>query len=504
MKNITLAILLLTLFTNAAMAQKEIKTWNKNQVIAHRGAWKKNNLPENSIASLKEAIRINCFGSEFDVHLTLDSVLVVNHDADFLKMPISKSTYAQLLTKKLANGESIPTLESYIKTGLTQRKTKLILELKPQNMGKERDELMTAMALQLIKKLKAEAWMEYISFSYDICTYLVKHQPNAKVAYLAGNEAPERVKADGITGLDYHYSVFQQKNWIESAKKLGLTINAWTVNATPEMEWLIANNVDFITTNEPELLFETIKKSPVAKGWKLKFSDEFNAAGLPDASKWGYDVGGAGWGNNEKQFYTKADTLNVKAEKGMLTITARKADKENSKYTSARIATKNKFDLKYGRVEVSAILPKGRGIWPAIWMLPTDWKYGNWPKSGEIDIMEHVGYAPDTVHATVHTEAYNHSIGTQVGKTINVADLYTKFHVYAVEWDEKKMAFYVDDQLYFTFNNDGKGKASWPFDQNFHLLLNVAVGGNWGGKMGVDDSIFPAAMKVDYVRMYQK
>lgn len=504
MKNITLAVLLFTMLTPAAMAQKVITSWHKNQVIAHRGAWKKNNLPENSIASLKEAIRIGCFGSEFDVHLTLDSVLVVNHDAEFLKMPISKVTYAQLLTKKLPNGESIPTLESYIKTGLTQRKTKLILELKPQNMGKERDELMTEMALQMIRKMKAGAWMEYISFSYDICKYIVKHMPNAKVAYLTGNESPEKVKADGLTGLDYHYSVFQQKNWIESAKKVGLTINAWTVNTVPEMEWLIANKVDFITTNEPELLFETIKKSPAAKGWNLKFADEFNTSGLPDANKWIYDVGGNGWGNNEKQFYTKADTLNVKAEKGVLNITARKADKENRNYTSARIATKNKFDVKYGRIEASAILPKGRGIWPAIWMLPTDWKYGSWPKSGEIDIMEHVGYEADTVHATVHTEAYNHTIGTQVGKTLKVADLYTKFHVYAVEWSAKQMDFYVDDQLYFTFKNDGKGIASWPFDQNFHLLLNVAVGGNWGGKMGVDDAIFPAAMKVDYVRIYQK
>ncbi|WP_379086688.1 glycerophosphodiester phosphodiesterase family protein [Pedobacter sp. UC225_65] len=127
MKQLSVAVLLLTILTNSVMAQKKITSWNKNQVIAHRGAWKKNNLPENSIASLKEAFRLNCFGSEFDIHMTLDSVMVVNHDATFLGIPIAKSTYQQLLAKKLPNGESIPTLESYLKTGMTQKKTKLIL-----------------------------------------------------------------------------------------------------------------------------------------------------------------------------------------------------------------------------------------------------------------------------------------------------------------------------------------------------------------------------------------
>ncbi|MEE1946460.1 family 16 glycosylhydrolase [Pedobacter sp. KR3-3] len=504
MKQFTTVILLSAMISTQAIAQKAITSWNKNQVIAHRGAWKKNGLPENSIASLKEAIRIQCFGSEFDVHMTLDSVMVVNHDATFLGMPISKSTYAQLLSKKLSNGESIPTLESYLKAGMTQKKTKLILEIKPQNMGKERDLFLTESALQLIKKLKAEAWVEYISFGYDICTYIIQHMPNAKVAYLAGEVAPEKLKADGFAGSDYHYSVFQKNNWFEPSKKLGLTINAWTVNTVPEMEWLLANEVDYITTNEPELLFETIKKTPVAKGWKLKWADEFNGKGLPDSHNWGYDVGGTGWGNNEKQFYTKADTLNANVEKGSLNITARKADKEQMKFTSARLVSKNKFDVKYGRVEVRAILPKGRGIWPAIWMLPTDWKYGNWPKSGEIDIMEHVGYAPDTVHGTVHTEAFNHVKGTQVGKALKVNDIYTQYHVYAIEWFADRIDFFIDDQKYLTFKNSGKGMADWPFDQQFHVLLNVAVGGNWGGAKGIDESIFPASMKIDYVRVYQQ
>lgn len=485
-------------------AQKKNTSWNRNQVIAHRGAWKKNNLPENSIAALNEAVRLKCFGSEFDVHLTLDSVLVVNHDPTFFGMSIPQSTFAQLSTKKMSNGETIPTVESYLKAGMKQRTTKLILELKPQKLGKERDEYMTQKTIALVKKLKAEEWVEYISFGLDICKYIVANAPQAKVAYLNGDIAPAEIKAAGITGLDYHYSVFQKNDWFGPAKKLGITINAWTVNTVPEMEWLIANEVEYITTNEPELLFETIKKAPLAKGWKLKWADEFNKTGLPNPNNWTYDIGGTGWGNNEKQFYTQADSLNVNQIGGNLEITARKANKEKMNYTSARVATRKKFDLTYGRIEVRAMLPKGRGLWPAIWMLPTDWKYGNWPKSGEIDIMEHVGYDPDTVHSTVHTQAFNHSINTQKGAKYFVADLYTTYHIYAAEWFKDRIDFYVDDRKVFTFNNSGNGVDAWPFDQKFHLLLNIAVGGNWGGTKGIDDSIFPATMKVDYVRFFQQ
>jgi glycerophosphoryl diester phosphodiesterase len=260
MKAVLLTMLSVVMVSTASIAQKAITSWNKNQVIAHRGAWKKQNLPENSIASLKEAIRLNCHGSEFDVHMTLDSVLVVNHDPTYFGMSIPKSTYAELLSKKLANGEPIPTAEEYLKAGLKQKKTKLIFEIKPQKMGKERDIYIAERSLALVRKLKCEQWVEYISFSLDICKYLVANDPKAKVQYLNGDLAPEALKADGITGLDYHYSVLQKNNWFEPAKKLGLTLNAWTVNTVPEMEWLLANKVEYITTNEPELLFEVLGK----------------------------------------------------------------------------------------------------------------------------------------------------------------------------------------------------------------------------------------------------
>lgn len=505
MKRLLILTLLIGTILNNAMAQKIITSWNKNQVIAHRGAWKKNNLPENSIASLTQAFKLNCYGSEFDVHLTLDSVIVVNHDANFLGLPISKSTYQQLLAKKLSNGESIPTLENYLKTGLKQKKTKLILEIKPQNMGAERDAILTKLVLQMVKKLKAESWVEYISFGYNICTQIIKEMPAAKVAYLTGDVAPEKMKADGFSGVDYHFSVYQQNpDYIARFKKLGLSINGWTANLPAEIDFLIANQLNYITTNEPELVFELIQKSTISKGWKMVWSDEFGGKGLPNPNNWTYDVGGKGWGNNEKQFYTNADTLNAQVKNGALNLTVRKEAKENMQYTSARLATRKKFDWKYGRLEVRAMLPEGRGLWPAIWMLPSDWKYGAWPRSGEIDVMEHVGFDADTIHGTVHTKSFNHTIGTQVGKQIKLVDPYTTYHVYAMEWFEDHIDIFVDDQKYFTFKNSGKGIDEWPFDQNYHLLLNVAVGGNWGGQKGIDETIFPKTMKVDYVRVFQK
>jgi len=234
----------------------------------------------------------------------------------------------------------------------------------------------------------------------------------------------------------------------------------------------------------------------------LVWSDEFEGDGLPDSSKWSYDVGGDGWGNNELQYYTNGVLNNARVEEGHLVIEARRESYQNRSYTSARLVSRNKGDWLYGRIEVRAKLPAGRGTWPAIWMLPTDWSYGNWPDSGEIDIMEHVGYDMNRVNATVHTKSFNHTLGTQVGNNIVAANVDQKFHIYRLEWRPDRIDVFLDDTHYFSFQNDGKGYASWPFDQRFHLLLNLAIGGSWGGLQGVDDSIFPQRMEVDYVRVY--
>lgn len=241
--------------------------------------------------------------------------------------------------------------------------------------------------------------------------------------------------------------------------------------------------------------------------WRLVWDEEFDYTGLPDTLKWSYDtVGNArGWGNNEAQFYTARDSANAWVENGYLTIKALKKEMEGKQYTSARLITKGKGDWLYGRFEIRAKLPeRARGTWPAIWMLSTDWAYGGWPASGEIDIMENVGYDPDTIVGSAHTRAYNHAIRTQKNAKISVPDSDCEFHVYALEWEPGEYRLYVDDNHYFTFRNEGTGYEVWPFDKRFHLLLNLAVGGNWGGQRGIDDSKLPYRFMIDYVRVYEK
>ncbi len=245
---------------------------------------------------------------------------------------------------------------------------------------------------------------------------------------------------------------------------------------------------------------------PQDKNWAFEttpiWSDEFDYTGSPNPAKWGYDLGGGGWGNHELEYYTNT-TNNAKVENGKLTITARKESIGGMNYSSARMVTRDKGDFLYGRVEVRAKLPSGKGTWPAIWMLPTDWTYGSWPKSGEVDIMEEVGYDPNNVLFSIHTEAYNHSIGTQKSGGKMIPTAMTDFHNYRVDWTPYAVRGYYDDQLVFTFVNEGTGYKAWPFDKRFHILLNLAIGGDWGGAQGVDDSIFPAALEVDYVRVYK-
>lgn len=239
---------------------------------------------------------------------------------------------------------------------------------------------------------------------------------------------------------------------------------------------------------------------------KLVWSDEFDYEGAPNPDLWEYDEGNGcpsfcGWGNNELQYYTNNEK-NVRVADGKLIIEAHKENYEESGYTSAKIKSNNSA-WQYAYIEIKAKLPSGRGTWPAVWMMPETSIYGGWPKSGEIDIMEHVGYDPGVVHGTVHTEAFNHSIGTQVGKQTMVPDFDTDFHVYAMNWTENQIEFFVDGVKYQEFKNNGDGPAAWPFDHPFYLILNVAVGGNWGGAEGVDDAIWPQRMEVDYVRVYE-
>ncbi len=243
--------------------------------------------------------------------------------------------------------------------------------------------------------------------------------------------------------------------------------------------------------------------------YKLVWSDEFEYTGKPDPLKWNYDIGGGGWGNNENQYYTD-DEKNAFVKDGRLFIKAYKEPVEGYSYSSARLTTYQRQSFQYGKFEIRAKLPRGKGTWPAIWMLPDDIRLKTdrvpWPLCGEIDIMEHVGHSENMIHASLHSQKYNHCINTQRTYFERLEDVFDTFHNYDLEWTEEYIEFYFDGRMVkrFTKGENGTDTSAegWPFDKPFYLIFNIAVGGNWGGK--IDDSMFPYSMEIEYVRVYQK
>lgn len=241
----------------------------------------------------------------------------------------------------------------------------------------------------------------------------------------------------------------------------------------------------------------TLSKSitiTVAVAQSLIWSDEFNTPGAPDPSKWGYDLGAGGWGNNELQHYTnRLDNATVSG--GTLKIIAKRENFSGSAFTSARLLSRSKFSFKYGKVEIAAKLPTGVGTWPATWMLGDNFLTAGWPACGEIDIMEHRGNDLNRIHGTIHYTGNSGANG--IGATTLIQNATTEFHKYACEWTAQYIRFSVDDRVYFTTANS----ANLPFNQSFFLLLNVAMGGNFGG--AIDPAFSSGVMEIDYVRVYQ-
>ena len=228
---------------------------------------------------------------------------------------------------------------------------------------------------------------------------------------------------------------------------------------------------------------------------KAVFFDEFSVDGAPDSSKWGYDLGNNnGWGNNEAQYYTNR-TQNTVVSNGTLKINLIKEAYQGYNYTSARLLSKGKYSMKYGKVEIRAKIPSGGGTWPALWMLGDNIDSVGWPACGEIDIMEHVGNQLNRIFGTLHYPG--RSGGNADGASVMIPNATTEFHIYSMEWNSSTIKIYLDNQLFFTYNNN----ANSPFNQNFFFIMNVAMGGNFGGT--IDPNVTNATMEVDYIRVYQ-
>ncbi len=228
----------------------------------------------------------------------------------------------------------------------------------------------------------------------------------------------------------------------------------------------------------------------------LVWSDEFNTNGAPDSGKWAYDTGtgSGGWGNNEAQYYTSRPE-NVIVENGFLKIKTLKEVYNGSNYTSARLKTQGKFSFKYGRVEMRAKLPAGGGTWPAFWMLGDNITSVGWPSCGEIDIMEHVGNQLNKIYGSLHHPG--HSGANPDGSNVTISNATTDYHIYALDWGASTIKFYVDGQLFYTFSNS----SSVPFNSNFFLIVNCAIGGNFGGT--IDPAFTSSTYEIDYIRIFQ-
>jgi len=242
---------------------------------------------------------------------------------------------------------------------------------------------------------------------------------------------------------------------------------------------------------------------PAPAGYQLVWHDEFNSGSELNADDWTHEVWSKGRVNNELQEYvdhrTPGGSLVTEVSNGTLRITALK---ENGKIYSGRVYAHVKEGWTYGYIEASIKLPKGKGTWPAFWMMPVNFR--SWPADGEIDIMEEVGYHPDYVSSSLHANSHVHTKGTQVTHEMKCEGAEGEFHTYAIEWTQQNITTFVDGKVQLSYDNRGLGRDDWPYDDPFYVILNLAWGGDWGGAMGVDESVLPVTMEVDYVRVFQK
>ena len=369
----------------------------------------------------------------------------------------------------------------------------------------------------------------YIHFNYDLTTTGTTNYPEISFNTLENSSMTsihDDLKKQGYTSYAYGFNLSEESASNTTYKKgddIDVTINLpygsafnnkivniYSYNKSTNIFECLGEakasdmTLSFKTTSLGEY-FITLPTAPTydSDNESLVFNEEFNYTGLP-GSDWTYDVGNNdGWGNKESEYYTAYNLQNSNVENGTLNITAKKENYDGYHYTSARLVSKNSY--LYGKFEICAKLPEGDGTWPAIWMLPAVNTYGNWPDSGEIDIMEAIGRQPNYVHGSLQMNAYNFKQDNQKTASLYVNDLYSSYHVYEVLWTPNKIQISVDGHVYLTYNRDvydigPNAWKAWPYNKAFKMLLNIAVGGTYGG--AIDNSIFPQTMSIKYIKVY--
>ena len=338
--------------------------------------------------------------------------------------------------------------------------------------------LLSFFILVSCKKAGADSGTIKIAPTNLAITFVVSTDSSGNVAFAA--------KADNAVSYAYELGNGDIRTAASGIVKYQYTLrgtNTYTVTVT-------ATSSAGLTVKTTATVTVTVKEFPLGLFW----SEEFNTDGPPDPTKWGYDLGAGGWGNQELEYYTSRPE-NAVVKDGVLKINLIKESYNGSAYTSARLLSKGKFEFTYGKVEIKAKLPAGVGTWPAIWMLGSNVNTVPWPACGEIDIMEHLGRTLNTIYGTLHYPG--HSGGSANGATTVIANATTEFHIYSVEWTAAAIKIFVDNTLFHTVANDG----SIPFNHDFFLILNVAMGGGFGGTP--DPAVTNATMEIDYIRVYK-
>ena len=291
----------------------------------------------------------------------------------------------------------------------------------------------------------------------------------------------------------------------ETTRQITVAVRGDKVKENDEKFTIVISNVSNATIVKSTATGTIQNDDAVGEFSSLVWADEFNGNNL-NQDNWTFETGDGcpslcGWGNNELEYYTNRPE-NLFFQDGHMVIQARKEDYNGKNYTSAKIVSRGKKVFKFGRMEIRAKLPKGKGIWPAIWMLPQQNVFGGWPRSGEIDIMELVGHEPNKVHGTLHYGPGPGSTQFNRNYTLSNTDFSTDFHVFSITWDANIIQWYVDGNLFGTFTNTDAGSATYPFNEEFYFIMNLAVGGNWPGSPDATTT-FPQELVVDYVRVYQ-
>ena len=322
-----------------------------------------------------------------------------------------------------------------------------------------------------------------------------------------------------VTTTGKEWGVYADGDFVKATAQYANNAVAVTIDENPNTTERTGNVIIMSGTARKNI---TVTQAAAAQpaynapdGYSLVWHDEFdgnygyapneNGVSRPELNPedWTHEEQNSGWVNHELQNYVNHKTpegqLVTELKNGTLRITARK---ENGKIYSGRVYAKQKSGWTYGYIEASIKLPKGKGTWPAFWMMPVNFK--SWPADGEIDIMEEVGYHPDYVSSSLHANAHVHSNHTQVTHEMKCPGAEGEFHTYAILWTAKNITTYVDGQVQLSYDNRGLGRDDWPYDDPFYVILNLAWGGDWGGAMGVDESALPCTMEVDYVRVFQK